>query len=62
MAPSLSAKHLDMFLGSCLNFNEHVQRKTNKYYKITGLIKKLYQYTYQEKHYFGFTGNLLDLT
>ena len=30
-----------MLLDSHLNFNEHVQSKTNKCYKIIGLIKKL---------------------
>ena len=30
-----------MLLDSRLNFNEHVQSKTNKCYKIIGLIKKL---------------------
>ena len=30
-----------MLLNSRLNFNEHVQSKTNKCYKIIGLIKKL---------------------
>ena len=36
-----SVKHLGMLLDSRLNFNEHVQSKTNKCYKIIGLIKKL---------------------
>ena len=30
-----------MLLDSCLNFNEHVQNKINKCYKIIGLIKNL---------------------
>ena len=30
-----------MLLDSRLNFNEHLQSKTNKCYKITGLVKKL---------------------
>ena len=30
-----------MLLDSRLNFNEHVQSKTNKCYKIIGIIKKL---------------------
>ena len=30
-----------MLLDSRLNFNEHIQSKTNKYYKIIRLIKKL---------------------
>ena len=41
VALSPSVKHLDMLLDSCLNFDEHVQSKTNKCYKIIGLIKKL---------------------
>ena len=41
VASSPSVKHLGMLLDSCLNFNEHVQSKTNKCYKIIGLIKKL---------------------
>ena len=41
VASSSSVKHLGMLLDSCLNFNEHVQSKTNTCYKITGLIKKL---------------------
>ena len=41
IASSPSVKHLGMLLGSRLNFNEHVLSKTNKYYKIIGLIKKL---------------------
>ena len=40
MASSPSVKHLGMLLDSRLNFNEHVQNKTNKCYKIIGLIKK----------------------
>ena len=40
MASSPSVKHLGMLLDSLLNFNEHVQTKTNKCYKIIGLIKK----------------------
>ena len=39
MASSPSVKHLGMLLDSRLNFNEHVQSKTNKCYKIQGLIK-----------------------
>ena len=39
MASSPSVKHLGMLLDSRLNFNEHVQNKTNKCYKIIGLIK-----------------------
>ena len=35
-----SVKHFDMLLDSRLNFNEHVRSKTNKCYKIIGLIKK----------------------
>ena len=34
-------KHLGMLLDSCLDFNEHVQSKMNKCYKIIGSIKKL---------------------
>ena len=41
VASSPSVKHLAMLLDSRLNFNGHVQSKTNKCYKITGLIKKL---------------------
>ena len=41
VASSPSVKHLGMLLDSCLNFNEHVKSKTNKCYKIIGLIKKL---------------------
>ena len=41
VASSPSVKHLGMLLDSRLNFNEHVQSKTNKCYKIIGLIKKL---------------------
>ena len=41
VASSLSVKHLGMLLGSRLKFIEHVQSKTNKCYKIIGLIKKL---------------------
>ena len=41
VASSPSVKQLDMLLDSRLNFNEHVQSKTNKCYKIIGLIKKL---------------------
>ena len=40
MASSPSVKHLGMLLDSRLNFNEHVQNKTNKCYKIIGLNKK----------------------
>ena len=40
VALSPSVKHLGMLLDSRLNFNEHVQSKTNKCYKIIGLIKK----------------------
>ena len=36
---SPSVKYLGMLLDSRLNFNEHVQSKTNKCYKIIGLIK-----------------------
>ena len=39
VASSPSVKHLGMLLDSRLNFNEHVQSKTNKCYKIIGLIK-----------------------
>ena len=35
-----SVKHLGMLFDSRLNFNEHVQSKTNKCYTIIGLIKK----------------------
>ena len=35
-----SVKHLGMLLDSHLNLNEHVQSKTNKCYKIIGLIKR----------------------
>ena len=41
LASSPSVKHIDMLLDSRLNLNEHVQSKTNKCYKIIGLIKKL---------------------
>ena len=41
VASSPSIKHLGMLLDSHLNFNEHIQSKTNKCYKIIGLIKKL---------------------
>ena len=41
MVSSPSVKHLGMLLDSRLNFNEHVQSKTNKCYKIIGLVKKL---------------------
>ena len=37
---SPSVKHLGMLLESSLNFNEHIQNKTDKCYKIIGLIKK----------------------
>ena len=40
VASSPSVKHLGMLLDSRLNFNEHVQSKTNKCYKIIGLTKK----------------------
>ena len=40
VASSPSVKHLGMLLDSRLNFNEHVQSKTNKCYKI---IYKTYQ-------------------
>ena len=40
VASSPSVKHLGMLLDGCLNFNEHVQSKTNKCYKIIGLIKQ----------------------
>ena len=40
VASSPSVKHLGMLLDSRLNFNEYVQIKTSKCYKI-GLIKKL---------------------
>ena len=49
VASSPSVKHLGMLLDSRLNFNEHVQSKTNKCYKIIGLTKN-YQHTHQEKH------------
>ena len=38
VASSPSVNHLGMLLDSHLNFNEHVQSKTNKCYKIIGLI------------------------
>ena len=41
VASSPSVKQLGMLLDSRLNLNEHVQSKTNKCYKIIGLIKKL---------------------
>ena len=41
VASSPSVKHLGILLDSCLNFYEHVKSKTNKCYKIIGLIKKL---------------------
>ena len=41
VASSPSVKHLGMLLDSRLNFNENVQSKINKCYKIMGLIKKL---------------------
>ena len=37
MASSPSVKHLGMLLDSRLNFNEHVQSKTNKWHKIIHL-------------------------
>ena len=37
VASSHSVKHLGMLLDSRLNFNEHVQCKTNKCYKTIGL-------------------------
>ena len=40
VASSPTVKHLGMLLDSCLNFNEQVQSKANKCYKIIGLIKK----------------------
>ena len=40
VASSPSVKQLGMLLDSRLNFNEHVQSKTNKCYTIIGLIKK----------------------
>ena len=43
-----SVKHLGMLLDSRLNFNEHVHRKTNKCYKIIGLIKKFSIYLPRE--------------
>ena len=58
---SPSVKQLGMLLHSCLNFNEHVQSKMFKCYKIIEVIKT-YQYTYQEKRYLGFLSHLLDLT
>ena len=42
MTSSSSVKDLGLLLDSRLNFNGHVQSKTKKCYKITGLIKKLY--------------------
>ena len=44
VASSPSVKDLGMLLDSRLNFNEHVQSKMNKCYKIIGLIKKLLIY------------------
>ena len=41
VASSPSVKHLGMLLDSRLDFNEHLQRKANKCYKIIGLIKRL---------------------
>ena len=41
VASSPSVKQLGMLLDSRLNFNEHIQSKTNKCYKIIALIKKL---------------------
>ena len=41
VASSPSVKHLGMLLDSRLNFNMLEQSKTNKCYKIIGLIKKL---------------------
>ena len=41
VASSPYVKHSGMLLDSRLNFNEHVQSKTNTCYKIIGLIKKL---------------------
>ena len=41
VASSPSVKRLGMLPDSGLNFNEHVQSKTNKCYKIIRLIKKL---------------------
>ena len=40
VASCTSVKHLGMLLNSRLNFNEHVQSKTNKCCKIGELIKK----------------------
>ena len=39
VASSPSVKHLGLLLDNRLNFNEHVQTKANKCYKIIGLIK-----------------------
>ena len=47
-ASSPSVKHLVILLDSRLNFNEHVQSKTNKCYKIIRLIKKFSIYQPRE--------------
>ena len=61
MASSPSVKHLAMLLDSRLNFNEHVQIKTNKGYKIIGLIKEFSIHLPGEA-YLGFISHLLDQT
>ena len=61
VASSPSPKHLGMLLDSRLIFNELVQSKTNKCYKVIGLLKKLSIHL-PKKHYLGFISHLLDLT
>ena len=41
MSSPCSQKHLGLLLDECLNFNEKIQRKKNKCYKIIGGIRKL---------------------
>ena len=48
VASSPTVKHLGLLLDSHLNFNEHVQSKANKCYKIIGLIKKFSIYLPRE--------------
>ena len=49
-----------MLLDSPLNFNEHVQSKTNKSYKTMGLIKQLS--IHLSINYLEFISHLLGLT
>ena len=48
VASCTSVKDLGMLFDSHLNFNEHVQSKTNKCYTIIGLIKKFSIYLLRE--------------